>query len=130
MRVKIRNKQKKMSIFLLISFIMQIFQGLSLGTIAYAEEITKNIEVTKQEMLTENEVNTISLKIKVKNLNAEEINLSDLSLDYWYDNQGIKTEEIVKDWCSVDQNKVNVTIEKLDKTFKNANSKINQIQIL
>lgn len=26
------------------------------------------------------------MKIKVKNLKDEEINLSDLSLDYWYDN--------------------------------------------
>lgn len=115
---------KKLSIFILISFVMQIFQGISMKTFAYAEE-NKDIEITKQEIFTQNEINTISLKIKIKNLKDEELNLNDLDLEYWYDNQGIKTEEVLKDWCSIEQSKVNIAIEKIDKNFEKANSKIN-----
>ena len=122
--MKIKNKEKRISIFILVSFMLQMFQGFSIGKIVQAETI-KSVEITKENVIKEVESNTISFKVKIKNINEEELNLNDLALSYWYDNQGIEKEEIVKDWCSVDQSKVDVQIEKLDKNYEKANSKIN-----
>ena len=117
------NKKRKIATLILLSFILQVVQNFYIAKVVYAEEV-KEVKISKEEVIKDKESNTLSFKIRVQNNKEENLDLSKLILSYWYDDQGIKNEEVIKDWISIDKSKVDVEIEKMNQSYERANSRI------